>query len=400
MTEAGDREPAEKIEIAVAVGVVQVRAVPARERDRQASVHIDHVPMREFDYLGVVHRALPAALRAVSRQRRHFRAALHHFGADSGAGEDFEQHRMLVAAVDYVRLRDALVQRLDAAFDLRNHPFVDHAARDQPPRFGRVERREQLAVLILHAFDVAQQDQFFRLERGRDLARRRVGIDVVSLAVAPEPGRRDHRDKIVHLERPQQLRIHAIDFADQPDIDPRALAVVAGHDHPHLARPDQVAVLAREPDRAAAHARNRRDEVLVDSLQHHLGRFHRRRIGHPHPAHETRLEPELADQFRDLRPAAVHDDRVDADQVEQHDLLRKTLAQLLGLHRMPAVLDDERLAAKAPNIRQRLDQHVSPIVDSLFHALRNLTNLSLKKEIKTVLRAPRNPSSARPLITV
>src|ERR1700689_5529064 len=59
MAEAGDREPAEEIQVAVAVGVVQVRAMPARERQRQASVNIDHVPMREFYYLGVVHRALP-----------------------------------------------------------------------------------------------------------------------------------------------------------------------------------------------------------------------------------------------------------------------------------------------------------------------------------------------------
>src|SRR5580704_11035159 len=59
MTEAGDREPAEKIEIAVAVGVIKIRAVPARERERKASVNIDHVSMREFYYLGVVHRALP-----------------------------------------------------------------------------------------------------------------------------------------------------------------------------------------------------------------------------------------------------------------------------------------------------------------------------------------------------
>ena len=96
---------------------------------------------------------------------------------------------------------------------------MDHAARDQSARFRRVEGREQLAILVLHAFDVTQQDQFFRLERGSDLARRSVGIDVVSLAVAAESGRCDHRDEVVRLERPQQFRIDAIDFADQPDID-------------------------------------------------------------------------------------------------------------------------------------------------------------------------------------
>src|ERR1700692_4431684 len=68
MTEAGDSQPAEKIEIAVAVGVIKVRAMTARERERKASVNIDHMPMREFYYLCVVHRALPppCARRAVS----------------------------------------------------------------------------------------------------------------------------------------------------------------------------------------------------------------------------------------------------------------------------------------------------------------------------------------------
>ena len=67
VTEAGHGQPAEKIQVAVAVGVVQIGAMPARERQRQTAVNIDHVPMREFDYFGVVHRALPpSALRAVS----------------------------------------------------------------------------------------------------------------------------------------------------------------------------------------------------------------------------------------------------------------------------------------------------------------------------------------------
>src|SRR6267154_1279357 len=66
MTKAGDRQPAEKIEIAVAVGVVEICAIPAREREWQTSVNIDHVPMRQFYYLGVVHCSLPpCAARAV-----------------------------------------------------------------------------------------------------------------------------------------------------------------------------------------------------------------------------------------------------------------------------------------------------------------------------------------------
>ena len=67
MAEAGHGEPAEKIQVAVAVGVIEIGACAAHERERQASVDIDHVLMGEFDDFGVVHRALPpSALRAVS----------------------------------------------------------------------------------------------------------------------------------------------------------------------------------------------------------------------------------------------------------------------------------------------------------------------------------------------
>src|SRR5208282_1248944 len=112
-----------------------------------------------------------------------------------------------------------------------------------------------------------------------------------------------------------------------------------------------------------------------------------------HPAHKARLQSELADQLGNLRPAAVHDDRVDPDQVEQHDFLRKALAQFFGLHRVAAAFDHHRLAAKTPNVGQRFDEHAGSIVDGLFHALAT----SPKKKIKTVLSAPRNPSPARPL---
>jgi hypothetical protein len=49
MAEARDREPAEKVEIAVPVGIVEIRSVPARERDRKASVDVNQMPMRGFD---------------------------------------------------------------------------------------------------------------------------------------------------------------------------------------------------------------------------------------------------------------------------------------------------------------------------------------------------------------
>jgi hypothetical protein len=58
MTETRDRESAKEIEIAIPVRVIQIRAVPAHERERQASIDVNQVSMREFYYFSIVHRSL------------------------------------------------------------------------------------------------------------------------------------------------------------------------------------------------------------------------------------------------------------------------------------------------------------------------------------------------------
>ena len=60
-------------------------------------------------------------------------------------------------------------------------------------------------------------------------------------------------------------------------------------------------------------------------------------------------------------PAAVHDDRVDADQVQEHHVQRERLLEVGVLHGGAAVLDDERLAAELPDVRQRLQQDLRPV---------------------------------------
>src|SRR5258708_36506210 len=61
-------------------------------------------------------------------------------------------------------------------------------------------------------------------------------------------------------------------------------------------------------------------------------------------------------------------DRIDADRLQQHDVLRKPLAQLGREHRMAAVLDQERPAAKALYIRKRRDQTARPL-DQFLHGV-------------------------------
>ena len=66
--------------------------------------------------------------------------------------------------------------------------------------------------------------------------------------------------------------------------------------------------------------------------------------------------PSAVSSSLDLRPAAVHDHRVHADQLQQHHVAREALLQLLVGHGVAAVLDDDGLAVEALDVRQRLGE--------------------------------------------
>ena len=100
--------------------------------------------------------------------------------------------------------------------------------------------------------------------------------------------------------------------------------------------------------------------------QHHLDDVHRLLVGDAHAADELRLDAELLQQAADLRAAAVDDDRVDADELQQHDVLGEALLELLVGHRVAAVLDDHRLAGEAADVRQRVEQDVG-LGDQVLH---------------------------------
>ena len=89
-------------------------------------------------------------------------------------------------------------------------------------------------------------------------------------------------------------------------------------------------------------------------------------VGDAHAAHEVRLDAELFEHAADLRAAAVDDHRVDADVLQQHDVLREALLELVVGHRVAAVLDDDGLAGEAPDVRQRFEQDLG-LVDQVVH---------------------------------
>ena len=115
-----------------------------------------------------------------------------------------------------------------------------------------------------------------------------------------------------------------------------------------------VAVLAAQADRPLALGVDQRHDLLVDRAgQHHLDDLDCLLVGNPEPALEARLDAHLGEHGADLRPAAMHDDRVDAGLLEQRDVAREGLAERGVAHGMAAIFHDHCLVLVALHIGQR-----------------------------------------------
>ena len=69
-----------------------------------------------------------------------------------------------------------------------------------------------------------------------------------------------------------------------------------------------------------------------------------------------RFDAELLQHRADLRPAAVHDHRIDAGLLQKHHVLGEVARLLLVAHRMPAVLHDDDRVVVVQHVWQRLHE--------------------------------------------
>ena len=143
---------------------------------------------------------------------------------------------------------------------------------------------------------------------------------------APTPIGAIDRDEVARVEELDDLGVDALDLADEADVDELALGGLRLQQH--LARVDERAVLAGEPDRLAAVLVDEADDLLVELAQHHLDDVHHAVVGDAHALPELALDAHLRQQVADLRPAAVHDDGVHADELQHHDVAREPRLQL------------------------------------------------------------------------
>ncbi|MCY1174170.1 hypothetical protein D9M73_143590 [compost metagenome] len=138
-----------------------------------------------------------------------------------------------------------------------------------------------------------------------------------------------------------------------------------------LLRTNQLGVLAGQADGAAAVTVDQVDDVLVDlAAEDHLHHVHGLRVGDAHAVDEVALDAQALEQVADLRAAAVHHHRVDADRLHQHDIAGEAGLQLVAFHGVAAVLDHQGLAAEAADVGQGFGKdsgYLGGVVAALVH---------------------------------
>ncbi len=133
------------------------------------------------------------------------------------------------------------------------------------------------------------------------------------------------------------------DLADQAEVD-----LLAVDDGVGGLGGEQPGVLAGEADGERAVLVDQPDQLALDLAdEHHPDDVHRLGGGDPQPAAELRLDAEPVEHLGDLRAAAVHDDRLEAGEPQERDVLGERPLQVVVGHGVAAVLHHHDLAVVA-----------------------------------------------------
>ena len=246
------------------------------------------------------------------------------------------------------------VNRIDAAFHLRDHPAGDDVLLEKLHRFRDrhlSDQRRRVIPVFQNAGDIRHHDQSLCMQRTCNARCRRIAVDVVGVPLAVAAESRDHRDISLLQQVHHRLDVHPCDASYKAEIRVS---------HPRL---NQTAVHARDAHGLAALDLQQLHQRLVDLPgQHHLRDVHGLLVRHAQAVDKLRLLSQPVHHVRDFRSAAVHQHHLDPDQPKQHHVLHDLLPQLFADHGVAAVLDHDNFAVVASNIGQGLCQNLRSLV--------------------------------------
>ena len=201
----------------------------------------------------------------------------------------------------------------------------------------------------VEALDVGEHEQLLGAERDRERRGGGVGVDVVDDAVDVGRDAGDDRDPAGLDQVEHRLGAHLRDLADEAEVD-----LLAVDDRVGGLGGEQAGVLAGAADRERAVLVDQPDQLALDLAdEHHPDDVHRLGRGDPEAAAELRLDAEPVEHRGDLRTAAVDDDRLEAGEPQERDVLGERPLQGVVGHGVAAVLHHHDLAVVALQPRQR-----------------------------------------------
>ncbi len=122
---------------------------------------------------------------------------------------------------------------------------------------------------------------------------------------------------------------------------------------------NHAAIFSGQTHRLAAGFINHHHDVLLHlPAQHPLHHFHGFCIGDAHALNEGAFFAYPFESVIDLGTTTVHHNGVQANQLEQDDIMGKAALQGFFGHGVATVFDDNGLAVETTNIRQGLGQNV------------------------------------------
>lgn len=298
------------------------------------------------------------AEKAVPKRSSFMRALVNH-RSDTAVAEHLDKERMRNTAVDDVRSRDTALARHHAAFDFRNHAAGDCSVVEvflHVVDFDSLDEAVRVVHVLQDTGDVRELHEFLGLEGDGYFRGGRVGVDVVAVRVAvlAQSDRRDYGDEARVQKRLDDFWVNFRHLAHEAQIGSVLVDFLCA---------EETRVNARKSDGFSALLQEDSHDVLVEfSGQNHLHDFHRLGIGVAESVHELGLLPHPVEHLVDFRAAAVDENDLDSDSVQENDVLHDSRFQILVEHSVPAVLHDDSLPDPMPEIRQRLNQNLRPMV--------------------------------------
>src|SRR5699024_465662 len=108
----------------------------------------------------------------------------------------------------------------------------------------------------------------------------------------------------------------------------------------------QRAVLPADADGTYAQTFHQLDQTLIHTAEHHLCHFHRIFVRHAQTVDKLRLHADFSDPLADLLAAAVDNNRLESDQLQEGHVLNHPLLQFLINHGASAVFHNDDLTVK------------------------------------------------------